>query len=85
MVVIYRWFLFYSNGSLRWCYKVQARVHVLNKEGQSQSLIEKDFTRYFKLLIVQKIESWGQSSEVTSLRQLPDCTSGLSQDFQNSF
>lgn len=56
---------------------MQAKIHISSKEGQSRNLIEKDFTRYFKLLTFQRVDSRVQSSEVTSLRQLSDGSSEL--------
>lgn len=56
---------------------------VFNK-GPSQSLMDKDCTMNYKLLTLQRIDSWAQASD-TSLGQPSNHTSVLSEDFQNSF
>lgn len=68
------------------CNQLEARVRVFNK-GLSQSPLEKDCSSYLKLLTHQRMDSWGQDSEAIAWTtgQLPDHSTGLSHNFQNSF
>lgn len=63
-----------------------AKVYVLSKESSSQ-LQGKEVSRYLKLLTCQRIDSWAQASGgiTRTTGELPDHSSGLSQNFQNSF
>lgn len=64
--------------------QLEARVYVFNKEELSQSSMEKDCGRYFKTTDTSKNRQASNGTAWTT-GQLPDHSSGLSQNFQNFF
>ena len=69
----------------RFCYELQTRISIFNKDSLSTSW--KGIFQIFwttDMSIVQRTYSLVNSFKLTLLRQLSDCTSGLSQNFLHS-